>query len=114
MAVDFQIARFRGSTPARNRAARLIDLNGNPGTMIDCNAAMESEKNKNGLAVKNRTGIIKDPRYAGHCMGPDEPECPERLDVLYALLQEPELEGCFQNISPSMVARGPIGRVHFA
>ena len=82
--------------------------------MTDYDVAAESEKIKSKPIVKKRTGIIKDPRYAGHCMGPDEPECPERLDVLYALLQEPELEGCFQNISPSMVAREDLARVHSA
>ena len=82
--------------------------------MIDFDAAAESEKSKNGPEVKKRTGIIKDPRYTGHCMGPDEPECPERLDVLYALLQEPELDGCFQNISPCMAAKEDLARVHSA
>ena len=82
--------------------------------MIEFDAAPENEKIKTGPTVKQRTGIIKDPRYAGHCMGPDEPECPERLDVLYALLQEPELAGCFQDISPRKAEKEELERVHSA
>lgn len=80
--------------------------------MIDFYAAPENEKIITGAAVKKRTGIIKDPRYAAHCMGPEEPECPERLDVLHALLQEPELTGCFQDISPRKAEREELQRVH--
>jgi acetoin utilization deacetylase AcuC-like enzyme len=80
--------------------------------MIDFDATAGSKKIKNGPVTKKRTGILKDPRYAGHCMGPNEPECPERLDVLYALLQEPEFSGCFENISADMVAREYLARVH--
>ncbi|WP_319407853.1 histone deacetylase [uncultured Desulfosarcina sp.] len=79
--------------------------------MTDFDAAAKDEK-ENGLPTGKRTGIVIDPRYAGHCMGPDEPECPERLDVLYALLEEPELSGCFQNISPCLIARDDLARVH--
>ena len=79
--------------------------------MTDFDAAAKGEK-ENGPPTGKRTGIVIDPRYAGHCMGPDEPECPERLDVLYALLEEPELSGCFQNISPSLIAREDLARVH--
>jgi len=82
--------------------------------MIDVDPAAQSEKSKNGPVLKRRTGILKDPRYTGHCMGPGELECPERLDVLYALLQEPVLNSCFQDISPSMVAREDLARVHSA
>jgi acetoin utilization deacetylase AcuC-like enzyme len=58
------------------------------------------------------TGIVKDPRYAGHCMGPGEPECPERLAVLYAMLQELEESGCFQEIAPRKADREELQRVH--
>jgi acetoin utilization deacetylase AcuC-like enzyme len=59
-----------------------------------------------------RTGIVQDPRYGDHCMGPDEPECPARLDVLYALLQEPEFRGRFYDIAPQTVANDDLQRVH--
>ena len=82
--------------------------------MIDFDAAAGSEEIKNRPVTKKRTGILKDPRYAGHCMGPDEPECPERLDVLNALLLEPDLSGCFQDISPRMAENDELQRVHSA
>ena len=80
--------------------------------MIDLDTAKENEEVTNWPVEKKRTGILKDPRYVGHCMGPDEPECPERLDVLYALLQEPELDGCFQDISPRKAEKEELERVH--
>ncbi|MEE4113134.1 MAG: histone deacetylase, partial [Desulfobacteraceae bacterium] len=79
--------------------------------MIDGNAIAEGEK-LNGRPARKRTGILKDPRYAGHCMGPGEPECPERLYVLYALLQEPELSGCLVDILPRMAQKDELQRVH--
>ncbi|WP_372683474.1 histone deacetylase [Desulfosarcina sp.] len=82
--------------------------------MIDFNAVTEIEKRTNETVVKKRTGILKDPRYTGHCMGPDELECPERLDVLYTLLQEPDLSGCFTDISPRMAEKDELQRVHSA
>ena len=45
-------------------------------------------------------------------MGPDEPECPERPDVLDTLLKEPELDGCFQDISPRKAEKKELERVH--
>ncbi|MCB2145579.1 MAG: histone deacetylase [Deltaproteobacteria bacterium] len=79
--------------------------------MTDFVAAAEGEK-ENGRPTEKRTGIIRDPRYAGHCMGQEEPECPERLDVLNALLQEPGLSGCFLDISPRMAEKEELLRVH--
>ena len=61
-----------------------------------------------------RTGIVIDPRYAGHCMGSGEPECPERLGVLVDLLEEPGLKGAFETIAPAMAAREDLARVHSA
>jgi acetoin utilization deacetylase AcuC-like enzyme len=59
-----------------------------------------------------RTGIVTDPRYAGHCMGEDQPECPQRLAVLYAMLDEPDLRDRFQEIVPGRAAREDLLRVH--
>lgn len=58
------------------------------------------------------TGIVKDPRYAGHCMGPGEPECPERLDVLYALLDDPGLDGALRIIAPRPADTAELETVH--
>ena len=82
--------------------------------MIEFEADTGIERIKSGSVEKRRTGILKDPRYAGHCMGPDEPECPERLDVLNALLLEPDLSGCFKDISPRMAEKDELQRVHSA
>jgi acetoin utilization deacetylase AcuC-like enzyme len=59
-----------------------------------------------------RTGIVQDPRYANHCVDPGHPECPERLAVLYAMLQEPGMQGYFQGITPRNVEKEALLRVH--
>ncbi len=41
------------------------------------------------MRTRKRTGIIRDPRYADHCMEKNHPECPERLDVIYAINPSP-------------------------
>lgn len=42
-----------------------------------------------------RTGIVKDQRYLNHDMGIGHPESPERLRVLYHMLEEEEMRGQF-------------------
>ncbi|MFZ7110718.1 MAG: histone deacetylase [Desulfatiglandales bacterium] len=64
------------------------------------------------MSSRNRTGIIKDPRYAGHCMDKDHPECPERVGVIYAMLDEPELKDCFTEIAPRRAERDELLLVH--
>ena len=71
-------------------------------------ATKQPDENK----PRRRTGIVKDPRYAGHCMGPGEPECPERLDVLYALLEEPEIGDRVSIIPPRRAEATELARVH--
>ena len=39
------------------------------------------------------TGIVRDPIYIEHEMGPYHPESPERLISLYAMLDEPDMAG---------------------
>jgi len=41
----------------------------------------------------NRTGIVKDERYLEHVMDPGHPESPERLRVIYKMLEEGGDEG---------------------
>ena len=65
-----------------------------------------------GARTSRRTGIVIDPRHAGHCMGPDDPECPARLDVLIDLLREPELQGEWVEIALAMAEREDLARVH--
>lgn len=59
-----------------------------------------------------RTGIVKDPRYTDHCVNPGHPECPERLSVLYAMLQEPGMQEYFQDIFPRHAEKEELHRVH--
>ena len=62
--------------------------------------------------VPRRTGIVTDPRCAGHCMEVEAPECPERLEVLEALLREPEWRGRLVEIEAQMADRESLERVH--
>lgn len=62
--------------------------------------------------ANKRTGIVTDPRYTDHCVDPDHPECPERLAVLYAMLQEPDMQGHFLDIIPHRAPKEDLLRVH--
>ncbi len=64
------------------------------------------------MKAKRRTGIVTDPRYKGHCMGPDQPECPERLAVLEDMLTEPDLQGVVHLITPRRAEPEELLRVH--
>lgn len=46
----------------------------------------------------NRTGILKDHRFMEHDMGPHHPESPERLQVIYEMLEQPDMAGKFHTI----------------
>jgi hypothetical protein len=52
------------------------------------------------MSAAKRTGIVRDPRYADHCPGPDHPECSERQTVLHDMLNEPDMLGHFEQITP--------------
>ncbi len=45
-------------------------------------------------------------------MGPDEPECPARLEVLYDMLRELEASGRFRDIAPRTARQEELQRVH--
>jgi acetoin utilization deacetylase AcuC-like enzyme len=64
------------------------------------------------MGAAKRTGIVLDPRYANHCTGPGCPECPGRVTALYAMLQEPDLRGNFQDITPRPAAKEELLMVH--
>lgn len=59
-----------------------------------------------------RTGIVKDPIFMEHNPGPYHPESPERLKVLYEMLQEPEVKGGFLDLKPRPAKREDLERVH--
>jgi acetoin utilization deacetylase AcuC-like enzyme len=63
-------------------------------------------------AAARRTGIVKDDKYLKHCPGEDNPECPQRLQVLYAMLDEADMAGRFKAVSPRSATRDELHRVH--
>jgi acetoin utilization deacetylase AcuC-like enzyme len=65
-----------------------------------------------GMSARKRTGIVKDPRYAGHCMEEGHPECPERVRVIYAMLDEPEMKDSFTQITPRRAEKEELLLVH--
>jgi acetoin utilization deacetylase AcuC-like enzyme len=60
----------------------------------------------------NRTGIVKDDRYMDHVMDPGHPESPERLRVIYKMLEEPEMKGFLEEVNPRPAAREELEMVH--
>jgi acetoin utilization deacetylase AcuC-like enzyme len=65
-----------------------------------------------GAAAPRRTGVVIDPRCAGHCMGHEALECPERLGVLHDMLREPDLQGLFFDIPAQAAEKEMLERVH--
>jgi len=59
-----------------------------------------------------RTGIVKDDKYLNHCVGDDHPECPERLQVLYSMLEEPQMSGRFKEIPARSATQEELLLVH--
>jgi acetoin utilization deacetylase AcuC-like enzyme len=66
------------------------------------------------MNAANRTGIVLDQRYADHCTGPGHPECPDRVETLYAMLREPDMQGYFQEITPRKAGKKELLAVHSA
>ena len=64
------------------------------------------------MSAAKRTGVVQDPRYADHCPGPDHAECPERQTVLNDLLNESDMVGHFQPITPRQAEKEDLLRVH--
>jgi acetoin utilization deacetylase AcuC-like enzyme len=61
----------------------------------------------------NRTGIVKDRRYLEHVMDPGHPESPERLKVIYEMLEEEKLKGqWFEEVSPRPATREELETIH--
>ena len=60
----------------------------------------------------NRTGILKDDRYMDHDMGFQHPESPERLRVIYEMLEQPEFKGKFPRVPARECPKDDILRVH--
>ena len=59
-----------------------------------------------------RTGIVKDERYLEHVMDPGHPESPERLRVIYKMLEEGEMKSLFQMVKPRAATREELEMIH--
>ncbi|MGQ9638469.1 MAG: histone deacetylase family protein [Thermodesulfobacteriota bacterium] len=59
-----------------------------------------------------RTGIVRDERYLDHVMDPGHPESPERLKIIYQMLEEPELKNIFQEVKPRFATREELEMNH--
>jgi acetoin utilization deacetylase AcuC-like enzyme len=60
----------------------------------------------------NRTGIVKDNRYLEHMMDPGHPESPERLKVIYQMLEEKEMKEIVEVVKPRAATREELEMVH--
>ena len=59
-----------------------------------------------------RTGIVKDPIYIEHKTGSYHPESPERLEVIYEMLEGGEMKEIFTPLSPRKATREEIELIH--
>jgi acetoin utilization deacetylase AcuC-like enzyme len=60
----------------------------------------------------NRTGIVKDNRYLEHMMDPGHPESPERLRVIYHMLEEKEMKTLSEMVPPRAATREELEMNH--
>jgi acetoin utilization deacetylase AcuC-like enzyme len=59
-----------------------------------------------------KTGIVRDERYMLHDMGPFHPEKPERLEAIYAMLDDKAMAGKYQAIKARPATKEVIGLIH--
>ncbi|MBW1781562.1 MAG: histone deacetylase [Deltaproteobacteria bacterium] len=59
-----------------------------------------------------KTAIVKDERYLDHKPGRFHPESPKRLEAIYAMLEEPDMEGVFLDLPPRPATRDELLRIH--
>lgn len=64
------------------------------------------------MAREKQTGIVKDDRYLNHCAGEDHPECPERLQALYSMLEDPDMAGRFKEVTARSATKEELHLVH--
>jgi len=58
------------------------------------------------------TGIVRDERFMEHQMGPYHPESPERLEVIYAMLDGADMKGSFREVPVRRAKREELLRIH--
>ena len=59
-----------------------------------------------------KTGIVKDERYLNHQMGDYHPESPQRLEVIYDMLKDPDMEGHFKEVPVRRAEKDELLLVH--
>ncbi|MBN2108402.1 MAG: histone deacetylase [Deltaproteobacteria bacterium] len=59
-----------------------------------------------------RTVVLKDTCFLGHVTQHGHPESPERLEAIYAMLQNADMAGCVEEISPRRAAKAEIALNH--
>ncbi|UCF56737.1 MAG: histone deacetylase [Deltaproteobacteria bacterium] len=59
-----------------------------------------------------KTGIVQDERYMNHHMGAYHPESPGRLEVIYAMLEDPDMQGHFKEVPVRRAEREELLLVH--
>jgi len=75
---------------------------------------MGQQMSKSGKGIKPVaiTGIVKDSRYMEHWMGDYHPECPQRLKVIYDMLEESDMAGRFKEIPPRFADKKELLLIH--
>lgn len=58
------------------------------------------------------TGIVRDNRYMDHRTGAGHPESHHRLEVIYAMLDEPDMKDLFQDVPAKQAEMEEITRIH--
>jgi acetoin utilization deacetylase AcuC-like enzyme len=59
-----------------------------------------------------QTGIVRDDRYMDHVANSYHPESHHRLEVLYQMLEEPEMKGKYVEIKPRMATQEELELIH--
>jgi acetoin utilization deacetylase AcuC-like enzyme len=60
----------------------------------------------------NKTGILKDQSFLDHDMGAYHPESPQRLEVIYDMLEEPDMKGFFTEIQARKAKKEELEFIH--
>jgi acetoin utilization deacetylase AcuC-like enzyme len=58
------------------------------------------------------TGIVKHARYLDHVMDIGHPESPERLKAIYAMLEDSDMQGLFEEVTAREATREELEAVH--
>jgi acetoin utilization deacetylase AcuC-like enzyme len=59
-----------------------------------------------------KTGIVQDERYMNHQMGAYHPESPRRLEVIYAMLEDTDMQGNYTNVPVRRAEREELLWIH--